>query len=90
MSTTPPAPLPPPSLTQAYLAAAVSAITSLTLTQSLITNKTAQLIAGLASIVIPLVIVGVHVLSKTAVHRTATLAAQTTLVAAPPDRKSVV
>jgi hypothetical protein len=42
-----------PSLTAGYLIAVVGSIVSLALTQSLITDQTAQLVTGLASILIP-------------------------------------
>lgn len=63
-----PTPLPPPSLTQAYIAAAVAAIVSLCLTQKFITDATAQLITGIASIAIPLVIVGIHAIVQASAH----------------------
>lgn len=63
-----PPPLPAPALTQAYLAAAVAAIVALCLTQKFITDATAQLITGIASIAIPLVIVGIHAIVQASAH----------------------
>ena len=63
-----PPPLPAPALTQAYLAAAVAAIVALCLTQKFIIDATAQLITGIASIAIPLVIVGIHAIVQASAH----------------------
>jgi hypothetical protein len=45
--------MPSPSLTTTYLLAVVSTICSLAVTQSLISNQTAQLVTGLASALVP-------------------------------------
>lgn len=53
-------PTPTPSLSATYILATISAIVALILTQSLITNATAQLITGFAAILVPLILALAH------------------------------
>ena len=52
--------MPSPSLSTTYILAVISSIVSLALTQSLITNGTAQLVTGLASTLVPLILALAH------------------------------
>src|SRR5208283_6056165 len=77
-ATTPPSPTPAaPSLTVPAVLSAIASLTALGLTQGLISNKTAQLIGGLAAIVVPWAFLGIYALVKLVAHHSASSAAAT-------------
>jgi hypothetical protein len=61
-------PLAPPTLTVEYVIGLVTMLGGLFATQGLITNGTEKLITGLASILVPLAIVGVQAVLKSHAH----------------------
>lgn len=52
--------MPTPSLSTTYILALISTVVGLALTQSLITNSTAQLITGLAAAFVPVILALAH------------------------------
>ena len=86
MSVTPaPAPTPvlpaAPSMTAEYVGGLIAVVVGLFTTQGLISNEVAKIITGAASVLVPLIIIGIQAYVKAQAHK-ANVQAQATLLAA--------